>query len=62
MTRAEHRALVRAERRAREAREAQERREQMLQNILFVLGMAFVILGLGVCGGIERGTIHVLGL
>lgn len=62
MTRAEHRALVRAERRAREAREAQERREQMLQNILFVLGMVFVILGLGVCGGIEQGTIHIFGL
>lgn len=62
MTRAEHRALVRAERRAQEAREAQERREQMLQNFLFVLGMVFVILGLGVCGGIEQGTIHIFGL
>jgi hypothetical protein len=62
MTRAEARALARAERRAREARMAQERREQMLRNFLDILIIIGIILCFGIAGGIEQGTIHVFGL
>lgn len=45
------------ERRARE-----ERLRSLAGYALCVLFMAFLVLAAGFCGGIERGTIHVLGL
>lgn len=45
------------ERRARE-----ERLRSLAGYALCVLFMVFLVLAAGFCGGIERGTIHVLGL
>ena len=51
------RTLARVERRRRE-----ERRDRAVENLLFFGGLILMLVLAGVCGGIERGTIHVLGL
>jgi hypothetical protein len=51
------RTLARVERRRRE-----ERRDQAIETLMLVGGVLLVLALMGVCGGIERGTIHVLGL
>ena len=51
------RTLARVERRRRE-----ERRDKAVENLLFFGGLVLMLVLAGVCGGIERGTIHVLGL
>lgn len=55
--------MTRIERyRARREYERARRRRQAIQDALFVVGLVVVILGFGLCGGIERGTIHILGI
>jgi hypothetical protein len=51
------RTLARVERRRRE-----ERRDQAIETLMLVGGVLLVLALMGVCGGIEQGTIHVLGL
>lgn len=52
-----------ARRRAlRERRAREERLRSLAGNALCVMFMALLVLAAGFCGGIERGTIHVLGL
>lgn len=51
------RTLARVERRRRE-----ERRDRAVEDLLFFGGLILMLVLAGVCGGIECGTIHVLGL
>ena len=48
--------------RARREYERARRRKQAIHDALFVVGLICVIFAIGVCGGIERGTIHILGI
>lgn len=48
--------------RARREYERARRRKQAIHDVLFVAGLIVVILGFGLCGGIERGTIHIFGI
>jgi hypothetical protein len=51
------RTLARVERGRRE-----ERRDKAIETLLLVGGLLAMLVLAGICGGIEQGTIHVLGL
>ena len=51
------RTLARVERRRRE-----QRRDQAIETLTLVGVLLMMLVLAGVCGGIEQGTIHVLGL
>jgi hypothetical protein len=51
------RTLARVERRRRE-----ERRDRAIETLLLIGVLLMMLVLAGVCGGIEQGTIHVLGL
>jgi hypothetical protein len=51
------RTLARVERRRRE-----ERRDQAIETLTLIGVLLAMLVLMGICGGIEQGTIHVLGL